>query len=144
MKTFPFRTLVFVSALLAAGCSGNRQDPVANAGPVVSTNAAVFDPLHLNVPLPNVLATATAPDPLANRAVGTPMDPAEALAYINLHEVGGTNAVAGVNAPIYLQFTYAVDPATVTAANIKVFQIIPDPAGTENNPPICCCSPTFP
>ena len=81
--------------------------------------------------MPNILATATATDPLAGRAVNTPMNPAEALAYINLHEVGGTNAVAGVNAPIYLQFTYPVQPATVTPANIKVFQLTPDPAGTS-------------
>ncbi len=127
------RALILSSLLMLAGCA-SRQDPVANGAPVVSTNAAVFDPTTGNVPLPNILATAEAADPLAGRAAATPMTPPEALAYINLHEVGGTNAVAGVNAPIYLQFTYPVDPTTVTAANIKVFQITPDAAGTENNP----------
>jgi hypothetical protein len=127
------RALILSSLLMLAGCA-SRQDPVANGAPVVSTNAAVFDPTTGNVPLPNILATAEAADPLTGRAAATPMTPPEALAYINLHEVGGTNAVAGVNAPIYLQFTYPVDPTTVTAANIKVFQITPDAAGTENNP----------
>jgi len=121
------------SLLLLAGCSG-RQDATPNGAPVVSNNAAVFDPTSGAVPLPNILATAAAPDPLAGRAPGAPMSPAEAMAYINLHEVGGTNAVAGVNAPIYLEFTYPLDPATVNAANIKVFLLTPDPAGTENNP----------
>jgi len=134
MRTYLRGTLGPLLFILLAGCAG-RQEPVANGAPVASTNAAVFDPTTGNVPLPNILATATATDPLAGRAVNAPMNPAEALAYINLHEVGGTNAVAGVNAPIYLQFTYPVDPATVLPANIKVFQITPDPGGlTENNP----------
>ena len=56
------------------------------------------------MPLPNVLATATAADPLVGRAANTPLTPPQALAYVNLHEVGGTNAVSGINSPIYLQF----------------------------------------
>jgi len=133
MQTFQQRAFVFLSLLFVAGCA-SRQDPTSNAAPVASTNAAIFDPTTANVPLPNILATATAADPLTGRAVNTPMTPAECLAYINLHEVGNTNAVAGVNAPIYLRFSYPLQPSTVTAANIKVFQITPDPAGTENNP----------
>jgi hypothetical protein len=136
MRTYLRGTLGPLLFILLAGCAG-RQEPVANGAPVASTNAAVFDPTTGNVPLPNILATATATDPLAGRAVNAPMNPAEALAYINLHEVGGTNAVAGVNAPIYLQFTYPVDPATVLPANIKVFQIAADtasPTSTENKP----------
>jgi hypothetical protein len=62
------------------------------------------------------------------------MSPLEALPYINLHEMGGTNAVSGINAPIYIQFTGPVVASTVTPANIKVFQITPDTVGTENNP----------
>ena len=56
---------------------------------------------------------------------------------MNLHEMAGTNAVSGLNAPIYIRFASPVDPATVTAANIKVFQITADsasPSATENNP----------
>jgi len=136
MRTYLRRALAPFLLIILAGCAG-RQEPAAIGAPVASTNAAVFDPTTGNVPLPNILATAQAADPLTGRAVNKPMNPAEALAYINLHEVGGTNAVAGVNAPIYLQFTYPVQPATVSAANIKVFQITADtadPASTENKP----------
>ncbi|WP_316414615.1 Ig-like domain-containing protein [Mesoterricola silvestris] len=118
--------------LALAGCS-SRQEPVPNPAPDVSTNAAAFDPSTGDVPLPNILATAAAADPLATLTAGTSMDPAKAMAYINKYEVGGTNAVAGVNAPIYLHFSYPLQASTVTAANIKVFQLTPDAGGTENN-----------
>ena len=65
------------------------------------------------------------------------MNPLEALAYVNLYEVGGSHAVSGVNAPIYIRFTRPLQPETVNAANIKVFQISADSAtqsATENNP----------
>jgi hypothetical protein len=104
---------------------------------------AVFDPAGGNVPLPNVLATASAPDPITvygttpdgqaiPRPVGTPMTPPEALAYVNLREMGNTNAVSGINAPIYIHFSSAVNGAT--PANIKVFQLTPDALGTEEAP----------
>jgi hypothetical protein len=133
------RKLVFcLPMLLVVGC-GSVSDPVegVNPPPPQSTNAAVFDPTTGNIPLPNVLVTATAADPLASRAGNTPMTPPEALAYINKYEMGSTNAVSGVNAPVYLRFTYPVDPASVTAATIKVFQVTPDsasPSATENKP----------
>jgi len=122
--------------LLVLACSSDNKPatPPSTSGAIASTNVAVFDPSTGNVPLPNVLATATAADPIAGRAAGVPLTPPEALAYINWHEMGSTNAVAGLNAPIYLQFSHPVDPATVTAANIKVYQLSPDAAGTENAP----------
>jgi hypothetical protein len=122
--------------LLLASCSSDNQPAHApsTGGAPQSSNAALFDPTTSTVPLPNILATASAADPLASRAANAPMTPPEALAYINRYEMGGTHAVAGLNAPIYLRFTSPVDPATVTAANIKVFQLTPDTAGTENNP----------
>ena len=108
--------------------------PADTTAPLLTTNFANFDPPNF-VPLPNILATATAPDPLTGRAANKPMTPPEALAYINFHEVGNTNAVAGVNAPIYLTFAYPLEPSTVNAANIKVFLLTADPGGaTENNP----------
>src|SRR5512133_861796 len=121
-------------ALLACSGGGDSKAPIVATGPasMPSNTTPVFDPAHANVPLPNILATATAPDPLTGRAANKPMTPPEALAYVNLHEMGGTNAVAGMNAPIYIQFTTAVDATTVTAANIKVFQLTPDATGTEN------------
>lgn len=122
--------------LLACNGGGDSKAPLTATGPTYmpSTTTPVFDPATSQVPLPNILATATAADPLAGRAAGTPMTPPEALAYVNRYEMGSTNAVAGVNAPIYLRFNAAVDASTVTAGNIKVFQITPDTAGTENNP----------
>ncbi|HJW71747.1 MAG TPA: hypothetical protein VJ486_02735 [Geothrix sp.] len=116
--------------LLACGGGGDSNLPLAT--PTTSSNVAVFDPTTGKVPLPNVLATAAAADPLTGRTANKPMNPPEALAYVNLHEMGNTNAVAGINAPIYLQFGAPVDAATVTTANIKVFQISTDAAGTED------------
>lgn len=134
--SLPIKRVLFCTPLLLAlGCSSsNKPAPIIDPAPAGSTNMAVFDPTTSTIPLPNILATATAADPLAGRAPNKPMTPPEALAYVNKYEVGSTNAVAGVNAPIYIRFTYPVDPATVTAANIKVFQLTPDAAGTENSP----------
>ena len=134
--------------LLACSGGGDSKAPtiVTGVGSSPSLAAPVFDPANAKIPLPNILATATALDPITGaytshttgltvvgpRPPSTSMTPPEALAYVNLKEVGGTNAVAGMNAPIYIQFTAPVDATTVTAANIKVFQLTPDAAGTEN------------
>ena len=120
--------------ILACTKGGDSKAPsiVTGPGSMPSTTAPVFDPAAGQVPLPNILATATAPDPIPGRAANTPMTPPEALAYVNLREMGGTHAVAGLNAPVYIRFNAAVDATTVTAANIKVFQLTPDSAGTEN------------
>ena len=145
------RTLLYSSFLLVFGCSsGSNLPDTTNA--TTSTNAAVFDPATGDIPLPNVLATATAADPLTEfvapgtaktvakggpRPANTPMNPAEALAYVNKYEMGSTSAVAGVNAPIYIHFNGPLDPVTVTGANIKVFQTTTsgtiDPGGLTEN-----------
>lgn len=125
--------LLLIPVLAAFGCSSSATDPPA--GSSVSSNTAVFDPAAGDVPLPNILATATAADPLTGRAANKPMNPAEALAYVNLHEMGNTNAVSGLNAPIYIRFQRPVDPATVTPATVKVFQLGVDSNGlTETDP----------
>ncbi len=137
------RCILALLFLLALGCS--KQDGMSGSA---SPTTALFDPTDStgsSIPLPNVLATASAKDPLtqytsASGAIGvrpanTPMTPPEALAYVNLYEMGNTNAVSGVNAPIYIRFSAPLDPTTVTAANIKVFQTTGDSNGlTENNP----------
>lgn len=136
-----------LSLMLILACGGTQDPslPPSNSGVAVSANAVLFDPTTGDVPLPNILATATAADPLkaytpagggaaGPRPANTPMTPPEALAYVNLYEMGGTQAVSGLNAPIYLHFAYPVDPATVTPANVKVFQLTPDAAGTEDAP----------
>jgi hypothetical protein len=143
--------LLGLPLVFALGCSGGGDS--ATPVPATPANTAVFVPDSTSpaffVPLPNVLATAKAPDPLKGaytdpatgktvvgpRPAATPMTPPEALAYVNEYEMGGTNAVSGVNAPIYLRFSAPVDATTVTPANIKVFQISVDSNGsTENNP----------
>lgn len=125
--------LLLIPILIAFGCSSGISDPPA--GSTVSSNTAVFDPSAGNVPLPNILATATAADPITGRGANKPMTPPEALAYVNLHEMGGTHAVSGLNAPIYIRFQQPVDPATVTPATVKVFQLGVDSNGlTENSP----------
>ncbi len=134
------RALFYLIFLLMAACS---DDHVQTGS--VSTNAVQFDPAKSIIPLPNILATATANDPLTKytvdsagnavaRPANTPMTPPEALAYVNHYEMGDTNAVAGLNAPIYIRVSAPVTASTVTAANIKVFQLTPDAAGTENAP----------
>lgn len=136
MKAHILRMLLILSFVVAAGCSNT--DPTGLNAPSSSTgNAAIFNPSSGEIPLPNILATASNTDPLAGRAANSPMDPSAALKYVNFYEVGKTNAVAGVNAPIYIRFSAPVDATTVTAANIKVFQITADSASssaTENNP----------
>jgi hypothetical protein len=137
------RFLLYLFFLLALGCGSN-----SGVSESTSSNAALFDPSTGTVPLPNILATATARDPITqfadpatgsvgSRPVNLPLNPLEALAYVNLYEVGGNHAVAGLNAPIYLRFTAPLVPATVSAANIKVFQVTADsasPTATENQP----------
>lgn len=137
------QALLGVSLLVVIGCSGGGDSKAPSPATTAQFTTAVFDPSTGTVPLPNILASATALDPITSyvpptggtpgaRPANTPMTPPEALAWVNLREVGGTNAVAGINAPIYLRFSSALDPTTVTAANIKVFQLSTDAAGTEN------------
>jgi hypothetical protein len=147
------RLLLYLGFILVTGCSSS--DPSGTNSPRTplsnSTNSAIFNPVTGEIPLPNVLATATSTtkNPLTNttdttttlakndpvvRPANKPMTPPEALSYINYYEVASTNAVAGVNAPIYIRFSSPVDAATVTAANIKVFQLTPDSLGNEQYP----------
>ena len=136
MNTRIMRLLLYLGFILVTGCSSS--DPSGTNSPRTpvsnSNNAAIFNPLTGEIPLPNVLATATAADPLIGRAANKAMTPPEALAYVNKYEVASTNAVAGVNAPVYIRFSSPVDAATVTAANIKVFQLTPDTLGNEQYP----------
>jgi len=130
--------------LLACTGGGDSKAPTIVTGDASkpSTTVAVFDPSTGNIPLPNVLASATAVDPLTGttrttdpvtRTANSPMTPPEALSWVNRREMGGTNAVSGINAPIYIRFSTAVDASTVTPANVKVFQLTPDATGTENS-----------
>jgi hypothetical protein len=153
-------TLLGLPLMLALACSGggNSDAPVVITPTTPTANTALFNPLTSTVPLPNILATATAVDPTATawfnpqtgatvagpRPYGVPMQPPEALAYVAYHEVGGpnygypnttysTHAVSGVNAPIYFAFSNAVTVSTVNAGTVKVFQVLPDANGLTEN-----------
>ena len=136
--------------LLACNGGGDSKAPtiVTGTGTVPSATVAVFDPASSAIPLPNVLLTAsstsitytathTAAAGTVNISPGYPLTPDQALAYVNLKEMGNTHAVSGVNAPIYIGFTADVDATTVNGSNLKVFQVVPDaptnPSSTENN-----------
>lgn len=136
-----FRGALLASPLLlllacGGGSSSSSVNPTAN-DPTSNASAvsADFDPSTGNIPLPNVLLTAAATATLTPTA-GTPFTPDKALVWLNQQEAGGTHAVSGVNAPIYMSFSGAVDPATVNASTVKVFQVLPDtptnPSSTEN------------
>ncbi|MDD2850857.1 MAG: Ig-like domain-containing protein [Desulfuromonadaceae bacterium] len=152
MNTRLLRLLLFLSFILVTGCSGT--DPSGlNSPSNITGNAAVFNidldnPAASEVPLPNVLVTALSKDPLTGidplkgltgsevaRSANSSMTPLDALAYVNNYEVGGSGAVSGVNAPIYIRFSSPVDPASVTSTSIKVFQTAGDPSPSpyENN-----------
>lgn len=136
-----FRGALLASPLLlllacGGGSSSSSVNPTAN-DPKSNTSAvsADFDPSTGNIPLPNVLLTAAATTTLTPVA-GTPFTPDKALVWLNQQEAGGTHAVSGVNAPIYMSFSGTVDPTTVNASTVKVFQVLPDaptnPSSTEN------------
>lgn len=143
MNPLILRSLLYLVFMLALGCSQDQEQTGS-----VSTNTVLFDPANSVIPLPNILATATAKDPLTQyidlstgligaRPANRPMTPPEALAYVNKYEMGGTNAVSGLNAPVYIRFASAIDKTTATSANIKVFQIAadsPSPSATETSP----------
>jgi hypothetical protein len=155
MRVTLYKALLGVPLLALLGCSGGGDSgaPMNVTGPASTPSAtvAIFDPASGAVPLPNVLVTASIPGPnptytathtpvagTLNISPGYPLTPDQALAFVNLKEMGNTHAVSGLNAPIYIGFTSDVDATTVTAANIKVFQVVPDvpanPSSTENNP----------
>ena len=143
MNTLMRRFPLYLFFLLALGCTSGT-----GVSESISPNSALFDPTTSTLPLPNILATATAKDPITQftdpatgnvgiRPAGLPLNPLEALAYVNLYEVGASNAVSGINAPIYIRFAAPLIPSTVNASNVKVFQITADsasPTATENNP----------
>jgi hypothetical protein len=134
----PALPLALGTLALTLACNSNitLTEPGNAAGDPASTtspNSALFDPSASVIPLPNLLLTGAA-GPVTPVA-GVPLAPNVALAYINQKEVGSTGAVAGVNAPIYLAFAAPVDPASVAAGGVKIFQVLPDANGlTEVGP----------
>jgi hypothetical protein len=143
MNSLVQRLLLSLCFLFAVGCTSG-----SGVSESVTPNTALYDPTTSTVPLPNILATATAKDPITQftdpstgnvdvRPAATGLNPLESLAYIATHEVlPGSNAVAGLNAPIYIRFAGPLVPSTVNGSNIKVFQLATDtplPTSTENS-----------
>lgn len=132
------RILLGLPLLLAVGCSSNLKldETLITAGDAPATtsaNAALFDPSAGVIPLPNLLLTGAAAAVVPT--AGVPLSPDKALAWINQKEVGGTNAVTGITAPIYLRFSAPVTASTVATGGVKVFQVLPDSNGlTEIGP----------
>ncbi len=154
MRANLYQALLGVSLLGLLACNGGGDSKATTivTGPasLPSSTVALFDPSTGVVPLPNVLVTASIPGPsptytathtpaagTLNISPGYPLTPDQALAYVNLVEMGNTHAVSGVNAPIYIGFNGAVDAATINASTLKIFQVLPDaptnPSSTENN-----------
>ena len=149
MRTFYRSSLLTLSLgfLLAcgSGVGGNSTKSAISTdpAPIESDNFAAFDPSTGNIPLPNILATASATSAVAVTA-GVPLDPSKALNFIAQREMGGTeqgytgitstHAVSGLNAPILVSFGKAIVPSTFNATTVKVFQLTPDTSGLENNP----------
>ena len=146
MRTTLCRAFLGASLLALVACNGGGDSEastiVTGTGSMPSSVTAVFDPSAGAVPLPNVLVTATTTSvtytatstPAAgtlNIVPGVPLTPDKALAYVNLKEMGGTHAVSGVNAPIYIQFSGAIDATTVTSANLKVCLLYTSDAADE-------------
>ncbi|HET6331207.1 MAG TPA: hypothetical protein VFF76_10515 [Holophagaceae bacterium] len=128
---------IFLLVACGGGSSSAGVNPTANdPKPTTSGVTANFDPSTGNIPLPNVLATAATTTTLVPTA-HVPFTPPQALVWLNQQEAGNTNAVSGLNAPIYISFSGQVDPATVNASTVKVFMVVPDapsnPSSTENN-----------
>jgi hypothetical protein len=136
--------------LLLVGCSSNLnvQGPApydSDPATATSTNLALFDPSAGVIPLPNLLLTGTTSSVAFNTTAavagqlnvnpGVPLSPDKAAAYISVKEVGGTNAVTAINAPIYIRFQAPVLASSITSSTVKVFQISTDANGlTEMGP----------
>ncbi|HJV22652.1 MAG TPA: hypothetical protein VJ570_08140 [Holophagaceae bacterium] len=135
--------LLGLPLLVLLGCGGStdvRSVPPPNAGDTgnyTTDNMPTFDPAKGIVPLPNILATAAQPafNLATEKPTATaPLDPLKSLRYVNTIEMAGKHAVAGINAPIFMEFTRAIDPATLPAG-FKIYEITPDSNGlTEMNP----------
>lgn len=137
-------------ALFLVGCSSNLnvQGPApydSDPATTSSTNEALFDPSTGVIPFPNLLLTGTTTSVAFNTTVpvagqlnvnpGVPLTPDKAAAYISVKEVGSTNAVTAINAPIYVRFKAPVLASSITKDTVKVYQILTDSNGlTEIGP----------
>ena len=125
--------LLPIPLVLLVACGGGSStssvNPTAN-DPKAATYAK-FDPTSSEIPLPNVLLTGAVTTTLTPTA-GVPFTPDKALVWLNQKEAGGTQAVSGVNAPIYMAFSRTLDPTTVNPSNIKVFQVLPDTTSSSS------------
>ncbi|HLA72459.1 MAG TPA: hypothetical protein VK624_13195 [Steroidobacteraceae bacterium] len=129
MKRLSAAAVVLVAALTAAGCSSstgnspdvNPTDPTSGnlnpggAAPAPAATAALFQPAQGIFPFPNDLYFSGTTDGTIN------IQPANGLIPNQL----GLNALDGwsTTAPIRIRFGGALNPASFSAANIRVYQV---------------------
>jgi hypothetical protein len=131
MKRLTAAVVVFVAAMAVGGCSssvnngpdvgptnpaaGNGNPAGGAAPPAPAVTAALFQPAQGIFPFPNDLYFSGTTDGTIN------IQPANGL----IPNQAGLNALDGwsTTAPIRVRFASAINPASVTAANLRVYQI---------------------
>jgi len=129
MKRLSAAAVVLVAALTAAGCSSstgnspdvNPTDPTSGnlnpggAAPAPAATAALFQPAQGIFPFPNDLYFSGTTDGTIN------IQPANGL----IPNQVGLNALDGwsTTAPIRIRFGGALNPASFSAANIRVYRV---------------------
>jgi hypothetical protein len=131
MKRLTAAIVIFAAAIAVAGCSSSANngpdvgptDPTSGNGnpagggtpPAPAATAALFQPAQGIFPFPNDLYFSGTTDGTIN------IQPANGL----IPNQAGLNALDGwsTTAPIRVRFATAVNPASVTAANLRVYQI---------------------
>src|SRR5262245_14807685 len=130
MNRLSAAVMIFVGALVTAGCSSsvnNSPDvgpttptsgnglPAGGTAVVAAPTAALFQPTQGVFPFPNDLYFGGTTDGTIN------IQPANGL----IPNQAGLNALDGwsTTAPIRIRFGGALDPASFSAANIRVYQV---------------------
>jgi hypothetical protein len=130
MKRLYAAAAVLSVALLAVGCSnssdgepnlgptnplsGNLNPVGGNPAPVPAATAALFQPLQGVLPWPTDLYFSSTTD-------GTLNIPANSL----IPNIAALNAIDGFSttAPLRARFASPIDPTSLTAANVRVYQV---------------------
>jgi hypothetical protein len=131
MKRLHAAVVIFAATLMAAGCSSSVDNPPdvtptnpttgnglpagSTAAPAPAANAALFQPAQGIFPFPNDLYFSGTTDGTIN------IQPANGL----IPNQAGLNALDGwsTTSPIRIRFGGALNPASFSTANIRVYQV---------------------